>query len=323
MKKVIGIFFSIYLLFLACCFSYAEEEFYEKVLFDTSWVKQEFPIYFAPYAQDLRSINIDGTELKEVFETKYPVQEYQFSPDGKYLNILTYSGLEPKEAYLLDRETNQPQLLEIIAQGTLQWAPDNQRFLYRSRDYFYIYNYLTKEREKVLERPFYFTNIYWDETGENLYFMEYQRLDQGLFHGKLFRLPLATREAELLREADTGKAIFQELLKPLEIELFNNEKNRFRWGKRKRYSLTLESGQKLYQDEAGDLYYQDAQGHQQRLFAIPRDYLKGFSYIYNFRWIPGGKYVIMQSETEIFILEPSTGKVGKLTDGNAFGWYKK
>jgi len=323
MRKAIAVSIGIYLLFLTCRPTCAEQEFYEKVLFDTSWVEQEFAIHFVAYGKDLRIINIDGTGLKGIFETKYPVQEYQFSPDGKYLSILTYSGINPKEGYLVNRETNQAELFEPISQGTLQWGPDRQQFIYRSRDYFYIYNCLTKEKKKLLERPFYFKHIYWDSEGNNFYFNEAQRLEKHLFHSKLFRVPVSTGKPEFVTEMDTSEHVFRELLAPLKIELFNNEINRFKRDQRKRYSLNLNNGARIYQDEAGNLCYEDAQGSKKRLFAVPRDPLKGFAYIYNFRWIPGGKYAIMQSDTEIFILEPSSGKVGKLTDGNAFGWYKK
>jgi hypothetical protein len=43
------------------------------------------------------------------------------------------------------------------------------------------------------------------------------------------------------------------------------------------------------------------------------------------RWIPGGRYVIMQHRyLGVLILEPATGKIGLLieADGHTFGWHK-
>jgi len=62
------------------------------------------------------------------------------------------------------------------------------------------------------------------------------------------------------------------------------------------------------------------------LSKLPRHQYKGGNLVVDqIRWIPGGRYVIMQhQDLGVLVLEPSTGKVGLLVHavGENFGWYK-
>ena len=105
------------------------QEFYTKVLPDTSWVEEKFSIYFYD-SKRLYSVNIDGTELKCIFETSSFVRGCYFSPNGKYIAI-TAVGTEKHDVsvYILDRSTNQTRLLDSLSDiQEVYWAP-NSRYL--------------------------------------------------------------------------------------------------------------------------------------------------------------------------------------------------
>jgi len=78
-------------------------------------------------------------------------------------------------------------------------------------------------------------------------------------------------------------------------------------------------GKKLGLDEERCLYYQDSRGQRKKLFCLRYDGL----YLTHLRWIPSQRYVIMTyGPFGILVLDPVSGKVGQLINGQAFGWYE-
>ncbi len=84
------------------------------------------------------------------------------------------------------------------------------------------------------------------------------------------------------------------------------------------------------------MYTTKTRWFRKRLFRIPREinkedmtryhYKGGDLVIDHIRWIPGGRYVIMEHKYwGVLILEPSTGRIGSLIQahGRAFGWYQR
>ena len=75
---------------------------------------------------------------------------------------------------------------------------------------------------------------------------------------------------------------------------------------------------------------------RKRLYKIPREprdtdipryqYSGGDLVIDHIRWIPGGRYMIMEHRYwGVLILEPSSGRIGLLirASGHTFGWYQR
>ena len=88
-------------------------------------------------------------------------------------------------------------------------------------------------------------------------------------------------------------------------------------------------------DQEDYFYYVPLRWFRKRLFKIPREplstaipryqYKGGSLVISRIRWLPGGRYVMMDHKFwGTMILEPSTGKVGLLVQaqGHTFGWYQ-
>ncbi len=101
-------------------------------------------------------------------------------------------------------------------------------------------------------------------------------------------------------------------------------------------SVASERGKALGIDQDDYLYYIHNQWFRKRLFKIPREpliseaprypYKGGEPVIYNIRWLPGGRYVILEHKyMGVFILDPYSGKIGNIVglQGEAIGWFEE
>ncbi len=325
----------------------------------TRWVKNDTKVYFIDEGA-LRSVKVNDRDSEDVFIGKDPIKEYHFSPDGKYLIILTQ-----KELFLLNRKTKQSQRIDTLDQlnvqekdrqeeavkgsiSGIQWAPDSQKFVYEiarwskfsAQDDVYLYDLKEQQKRAIKSPARRISSLYWDQLSDHLYYFHYEAKDTSVypsaFEVKVFRISTATLLPELIMRIPFDEASLPiENLKFRNIDLFLDG-DRFSFGRPGRENdLVSEKGSSLGIDENDYLYFVNAKWFRKRLYKIPREpsatdlpryqYKGGDLMIDHIRWIPGGRYAIMEHKYwGVLILEPSTGKVGLLirANGHTFGWYR-
>lgn len=320
----------------------------------TQWVKDDVRIYFID-DNALRSIKINNQDSEDVFLGDDPVKEYHFSPDGKYLIVLTQ-----RELFLLDRKTKEKLRVDTLGQlkggdegikgsiSGIQWAPDSQKFVYEvarwskfsMQDSVFVYS-VESQKKRVIRSPTrQISSLYWDQQSENLYYLNHEAQDTSLhpaaFEVKVFRISLETLVPELITQIPYEKSsVPVENLSFRGIDLFLSG-DRFSFGRSVPEDyLVSEKGSSIGIDEDDYLYFVGNKWFRKRLYKIirepqvadtPRYQYKGGDLLINhIRWIPGGRYVIMEHRYwGVLIMEPSSGKVGLLirANGRAFGWYQ-
>lgn len=320
----------------------------------TQWVKDDVRIYFID-DNALRSIKINNQDSEDVFLGDDPVKEYHFSPDGKYLIVLTQ-----RELFLLDRKTKEKVRVDTLGQlkggdegikgsiSGIQWAPDSQKFVYEvarwskfsMQDSVFVYS-VESQKKRVIRSPTrQISSLYWDRQSENLYYLDHEAQDTSLypvaFEVKVFRISLEALVPELITQIPYEKSsVPVENLSFRGIDLFLSG-DRFSFGRSVPEDyLVSEKGSSIGIDEDDYLYFVGNRWFRKRLYKIirepqvadtPRYQYKGGDLLINhIRWIPGGRYVIMEHRYwGVLIMEPSSGKVGLLirANGRAFGWYQ-
>ena len=318
-----------------------ERVFLAKVLPNTFWVKTKFPIYCILH-NDLVSINIDGTQMRYVFKGKEDLREYQFSPDGRSILLLTN-----KELYKLDQETKTADLIESLkdlkesgkVRGLIRrvrWSPDGQKILYEtskwsvysSQDHIYVFDLKDKTRRLVKRPPYKIMEMFWDTKSENFYYSRYRSVNGGHtpYEISIFKVPLSSLEPELVAamQGKENSAVSLDL-KPFGIEIFlKGEQLAFGRRSQRAAAVTSPKDRAVGFDDRDYLYYEPSRGKRKRILRIPRGPRKAIFPINDLRWIPGERYVVMNHDPMgILILEPSTGKLGQLIEGDAFGWYER
>jgi hypothetical protein len=303
---------------------------------------------------------VNDQDSRDVFLAKDPIKEYHFSPDGKYLLVLTQ-----RELFLLDRKTKQPQRIDTLQAATapesqdketeikgsisgIQWAPDSRKFVYEiarwsqfaAQGGVYLFD-LREQKKKMIQSPSRsLSSLYWDRQGENLYHFYHEAQDASektsSFEVKVFRIPVTTLVPELIVRIPFAEAsVPVENLHLRGINLFLEEGHLSFGRPGQENGLVSERGSTLGIDENDYLYFVNNKWFRKRLYKIPRDpkitdiaryqYRGGDLVIGGIRWIPGGRYVIMEHKYwGVLILEPLSGKVGLLirANGHTFGWYQ-
>ena len=332
----------------------------EHVSASTQWVKNNTRIYFIDN-KALRSIKINDRDSEIVFSGSDPVREYHFSPDGKRLLVLTQQDL-----FLVNRKTKQSQRIDTIKElvegedqekagpvkgsiSGIQWAPDSQKFVYEiarwskfsAQDSVYLYD-LKKERKRAIRSPARrISSLYWDKQSESLYYLYHEARDPMLhasaYEVKVFRISTTTLTLELItRIPSEDLSVPIDSLNLRDIDLFLDGDKLSFGGPAKESDLVSDKGSLLGFDEDDCLYFVNSKWFRKRLYKISREprnteipryqYKGGDLVIDHIRWIPGGRYVIMEHRYwGVLILEPSTGKMGLLirASGHTFGWYPK
>ncbi len=328
-------------------------EFPGDILADTSWVRDDLAIYFID-GNSLMAVRVNGRNKHEVLTLADPVKEYHFSPDGKFLLVASV-----KEIYLVDPDSLQKQLIDSWAGGEvsqewsgsiggIRWAPDSRHFCYEvarwssfaSQNHLYVYDVTKKERHAVESPARRISSLYWDNAGENLYYLQRAVKDTSAhtyaFDVNVFRIPLNSLQPEFVTRIPYEQSgIPQENLKVRGIDLFmDTDALSFVQGI-KRDDLVSEKGQELGIDKDDHLFFVPQKWFRHRLFRIPREpqlediprhaYRGGELIITQIRWIPGGRYAIMLHRyLGILVVEPATSRIGLLiaARGNTFGWYE-
>ena len=328
------------------------------VLASTEWVKDDTRIYFIDDAA-LRSIRINDRDREDVFLGSDPIKEYHFSPDGKYIAVLTQ-----KDLFLVNRQTKQSERVDTLERvgreepgaskevkgsiGGVQWAPHSRKFVYEiarwskysGQDSVYIYDLKESQKRAVRSPSRRISSLYWDRQDENLYYLYHEARDPAVYSTayevKVFRIPLATMSPELIaRVPSDDPSVPIENLNLRDISLFLDGDKLSFGGPPKRSDFISETGSSLGIDDDDYLYFVSSKWFRKRLYKIPREargtdipryqYKGGDLVIDHIRWIPGGRYVIMEHRYwGVLILEPSTGKIGLLirANGHSFGWYQ-
>ncbi len=304
---------------------------------DTRWVRSKFPIYFLS-GKRFGKINIDGSDLKIFYTAISPIQEFIFSPDGNYLVIVTKG-----EILLYDRKNDQIDLIYSlgslvkadVARGLIrgvQWFSDGRKFCFESyrwsdiasQDHVYVYNIESKENLliNIPVRPL--EAFFWDKKGEYLYGYTKEKKTKTrseIYRWKFYQLSLAGDPPQFIRTFESRKKNFSVKdfqSRGLDLYISSNASDRrgqtnISWGSKQGRKLWMMRPEKY-------LYFQDLQGKPKRLFRIVRTPFP----LFHLRWIEGEQYVVVtHSSLGILILEPSSGKVGKLISAQAFGWYEK
>lgn len=257
-----------------------QDELSRRLKTHTRWVMNKFPVYFAS-GNKFGRINLDGSDLKIFYTASFPVQEFIFSPDGRYLAIITSGDLLVYDQKLDEIEPVEglgSLVKEQAAKGLIrgvQWSADSQKFCYElsrwsevaSTDQYYVYDLQGKQKRMI------------QTSNKVLSVLDLQAIGF---------VPSGTRN-------------------------FSN-----RMGQ-KNISWNSSKGGKLGLDEERCLYYQNSKGQRKHLFCLRFDGL----YLTHLRWIPSQRYVIMTyGPLGILVLDPITGKVGQLINGQAFGWHE-
>ena len=331
----------------------------DHVLASTQWVRSDKRVYFID-GVTLQSIKINGQGSENVFSGSDPVRAYHFSPDGKHIVIRTQ-----KDLFLVDRETKQSEHIDTLkglvddealkksgsvksSISGIQWAPDSQKFVYEiarwskfsTQDSVHLYD-LQKKKKKTVQSPVRrISSLYWDKQSDNLYYFYHEARGPShqvsAYEVTVFRIPLATLVPELIaRIPSEDSSVPVENLNLRGIDLFLDG-DKFSFGdSNKESDLVSDKGTLLGVDDNDSLYFVNSKWFRKRLYKIPREprnadialyqYGGGDLVVDHIRWIPGGRYVIMEHRYwGVLILEPSTGKIGLLirASGHTFGWYQ-
>lgn len=329
-------------------------QFPEDVLADTSWVKDDLRIYFIGDNR-LQSVEINGRNKQDVLVAPDPVREYHFSPDGKYLLVVT-----SRDIYLLDRNTEKSQPIDSWGQpdeagewrgviSGVRWAPDSRHFCYEvarwssylSQNYLYVYDIVDKQKRMLQSPTRRISSLYWDRDSANLYYVEREAKDTSVhayaFDVNVFRIPLVSLQPEFVVRIpfeQAGIPVKNLTVRGIDLSL-GGEMLSFSQGTA-RDTLVSDKGKSLGVDEDDHLYYIPNKWFRTRLLRIQREgrpgdiarhaYKGGDLTITQIRWIPGGRYAIIHHRyLGLLVIEPATRKIGLLiaAKGNAFGWYDK
>ncbi|MCK5178180.1 MAG: hypothetical protein KAR32_01515, partial [Candidatus Omnitrophica bacterium] len=205
----------------------------------------------------------------------------------------------------------------------------------------YLYDLQEKKKRMVKSPARRISSLYWDKQSDHLYYLYHEAKDPSrdvsAYEVTVFRIPLATLIPELI-----VRIPFKDASVPIEnlnlrgIDLFLSGDKLSFGGQGRENDLVSEKGASLGIDKNDYLYFVSLKWFRKRLYKIPREpraadipryqYKGGDLVIDHIRWVPGGRYVIMEHRYwGVLILEPSTGKIGILVHarGHTFGWHER
>jgi len=316
-----------------------QDDFLSRLLPDTRWVQSQFPLYFV-LGTTLGKINLDGSDLKFLYEGDSPIQQFTFSPNGQHLLMVSRFDLllyDQKKHRLSRIDSLGKQVKENKVKGgfrMVQWAADSRKIFYElhrwspfsSQDLFYVYS--LKDQKKTLTKMPVFTvsSVFWDKKGESLYCYAAQLVKpdsrERRYKIRIYQIPLADFKPRLLTSFLSKTDILNESdlrVFGLDPYLRQSRVNSQRVGQQNLLWIS-EKKRRLGLDEKDYLYWADLKGKPIRLFRIRKKPLP----LVHLKWVPGGRYAVMtHKDYGILVLEPRSGKLGKLMEGQAFGWYEK
>ncbi|MBP9855555.1 MAG: hypothetical protein KBD53_11870 [Candidatus Omnitrophica bacterium] len=332
---------------------FVDFDMYEKMSKNTDWVKEELDLYLVN-ENILVSMDLNGKDQTKVFQVEEEIRDFQFSPDGKYILISTYTGIyvydrANKSHWLVDSVSLTPDLDDV--KGTISgisWSPTSKYFSYEksrwsnfgSQSSVYVYQIDSPEKRPIKSPTMELSSLHWDSTGENLYFLKHgsNELDENkiIYKIQLYRIALSDLNVQLVTDISMDENKFPTPhLEMLGIHLYQPYKSLSYARIRDYEELVSKKGDVIGIDEYNFLYYKD-KWFRKRLFKVKREvdntklptYLntQGEPVLQQIRWTPSGKYVVMDHPYwGILILDPKHRKIGQLYpfEVSAYGWYSK
>jgi len=332
----------------------ADSSFFEKhLVYDTQWVKNETLIYYIK-DNELKNIRINEDTPQTIFKDKYPIMEYVFSPNGRYMLIASSKNL-----YLLELVNKQTKLIDSIevsgagadsVQGVingLRWAPNSEKFCYEisqwsqisSRNNIYFYDLVSEHKVSLPNPARKISSPYWDMDSKDLYYLKYESLDVTYspypYDIKVVKIYLDTLKSEVVAKIPADNLrIPIENLKIRDIKLFLDG-GKLSFGRNEeRQLIKSDRGSIIGIDKEDSLYYIKHGWFQKRLFKVKRktDIFGDYRYkskpgdleIDNIVWAPGNRYILLHHRYYgVIVLDPVWVRIGLLTyeHGRAFGWY--
>lgn len=323
-----------------------------KLLYTTRWAKSPFEIYFIE-DDGLYAIQVNGENKRRVLQTNELIREYQFSPDGRYLLVVTYKSL-----YLVNPKTGQNILIErlhldgdeVSQRGVIngvRWAPKSEQFCYgvsrwsrfSSQNAYYIYQLEEAKKLRLKTPARRLSSLYWDQTGENLYYLRYQANDTNYhataFDIKIYRLSVKTLSPILVNTIPSQTDdVPLEGLELRNIDLFLDGKQWIFTRDQQLDQLVSARGDRVAIDAQDFLSLWNVNGNVRRLFKVNRhevmstapryQYRGGDLTLKSIRWLPDDRYVLLVHKyLGPLILDPEKGKLGILIGATAhgLGWY--
>ncbi len=321
----------------------------------TKWVRSKTVVYYVQ-GKHLRSIYLNGKNRKDIFTAPQVIKEINFSPDGRYLLILSMNDL-----HLLDIETKHVKRINSVdidqnqedsnkRRGVisgLRWSPDSLKFCYElarwseysQQDDLFLYDLPTQKSRKIKSPTRRISSLYWDEKGSSLYFLRHEMKTSDLklsaYEVYVFQISLDTLEFKKVLQLPTETADLPLVSLDLRgIKLFRDSDHfAFKRIVEKNVYLT-KKGPFVGIDEKDHVYYVGNKWFRKRIFKIARkpsknaakqyQYKGGDLTIRQIRWTPDEKYLVMDHvDLGILVLEPIMGRVGRLVDigGDIFGWH--
>jgi len=318
----------------------------------TQWVKDDIEVYFMKGSL-LQTVHVRGGQPRTIYSAESPIREYHFSPNGQKMLIVSQQALvvmNRKDGSVEKIDTipkprpNQKTPDRGVIQG-VQWAPDSQKFCYRVvawgghyyKDNWIIHDLKTGKKSRINDVGYQLSSLKWDVQGENLYYLWFEALDTSDFANpfevKVIKVPLDTmRPKEVVRFFYDQSTIPPSHLAVRNIYLFEVGHLVFTRQKRPREVAVSSTGARIGVDEEDHLFYVKNQWWKKRLYFVPRipdtrqaypDFEVGQLVIQNPRWLPSGRYVIMEHYLfGIVILDPKTEQLGILVndDCRGVGW---
>ena len=332
-------------------------DFTAQIVATTRWVQEDLEIFFIDENR-LVSIQADGQNRRTVFEAPGRIKQYMFSPDGQWLLITT-----AQELFLFNCHTSQARLIDSLRlsenEGETQikgsinkmvWARSADRFCYRlsqwtgfaTMEKWFVYDLDRHQKRPIQLAGRQISELIWGVDGKTLYFPRYTELteakteDQKSCKWVVYIIPYASlRPARFLTLYTSEPELPMRELHQEGVRLYLPQKQyAFGHDVPKRKTAHSAWGAEIGIDESDTLYYVSSLWWPKRLFKVPRvediDNIKRYQYrggiltINDLRFLPSGRYVIMEHYFwGILIMDPRSGRVGILDNqhGNTFGWF--
>ncbi len=325
-----------------------------RLLSDTHWMDETLTIYFI-HDHELLSIDTRGQKQEVVFQAPHKILEYHFSPKGNDLLIVT-----EKELYALNRWTKKLERIDVISatpskemNGVIRgisWGPDSHRFCYEisrwssyaAKNNYYVFDLKTMTKQEIPSPTRKIPYLYWDKEGNQLYYFRQEAKDTSYysypFKHEVYQISLSSLETKKVFEipSRSSKISYEELRLYKNINIFEGAAHlSFGRNMGATYDWVSSKGTRLGIDKDDFLFFMQGKWWKKRLFLVMRDHLPGELSRYQYRgrpwsirqvkWLPRGQYAILaHSSLGILILEPITGKIGKLVQAStdSIGWYE-
>ena len=313
-RKVFNIIFFIGLLYTFCLIGLVEyptwciNNFNNKIDKSASWVKTNHKIYFKQ-ENKLCSINIDGSNFKELVNLKGHIYKYYFSPNRKYILInARFSG------WLLVTVDNDYAIDVIKVEKDLcviGWAKDNSGIVFEKR-VMPNSDVQVNEKENEIEEWVELVkegNFIYNFTSKNIYEIE-DLSEEDIIKFDSIKLKSNSFPIKL----KSGKFVYNK------ISILGLDLRRYYYFYDESKGLPLSPCNSSPSAEV--IYFVTKRTmsprwcKKQNLFTLPP------GKIYAVNKIPNSSYVILEYNHKILILDAKNNKIANITEGSDAFWFE-